>query len=66
MNIVNDIQYVGPTKIKNFKIDDFINKNKTCSIKEICDSTELSNDIVNQVIIWLSKYSFISIGRNNE
>ena len=38
-------------------------ENEICSIKKICDSTELSNDIVNQIVIWLLKYSFISIGR---
>ena len=45
------------------KVYNFIIENEICSIKKICDSTELSNDIVNQIVIWLLKYSFISIGR---
>ena len=45
------------------KVYNFIIENEICSIKKICDSTKLSNDIVNQIVIWLLKYSFISIGR---
>ena len=38
-------------------------ENKTISIKEICNATNFSIGEVNQIIIWLLKYSFINIGR---
>ena len=49
------------------KVNNIIDENKEFSLNDICDATNLSIDIVSPIIIWLLKYSFISLtGDNNE
>jgi len=49
------------------KVNDIIDENKEYSLNHICDAANLSIEIVSPIIIWLLKYSFISLtGDNNE
>jgi len=60
------LRSLPPIKLFN-QVYSIIEEGKVCSLKEICDLTELSDDIINPIIIWLLKYSFLSLaGENNE
>ena len=48
------------------KVMSFFEDNKFYTIEKIIKSTDLSGDIVKQIITWLLKYSFVSLKRKND
>ena len=60
------LRSLPPIKLLN-QVKNIVEEGEVCSLKEICDLTQLSDDTINPIIIWLLKYSFLSLaGDNNE